>query len=82
MSNIPEHVQTTERGLVRQTSSHALINTDKSALTRNREARARAREYIRTQQEVRDLRAFAATLESRLAELTTLVNTAVDSIKR
>lgn len=80
--DVPEFVQTDERGLVRETRSHALLNTDKAALARNRQARQRAQEQIRTNQEVRELRFVVSTLESRILELTSLVDVAVASLKR
>ncbi len=79
---VPDFVQTDDRGLVRETRSHALLNTDKPALARNRAARLRAAEQLRTNQEVHQLRGVVSTLEARITELTSLVDTAVASLKR
>ena len=79
---VPDFVQTDERGLVRETRSHALLNTDKAALERNRAARVRAHEQVRTNQEVRELRSVVTTLETRISELTELMTVAVASITR
>jgi len=79
---VPAYVQTEERALVRETRSGALLNTDRPALTRHRTMRTRATEQTRNTQEVRDLRHLVGTLESRIAELTGLVESAVTALKR
>ena len=71
MSNIPEYIQTDVRSLVRETRSHALLNTDKQALARNRAQRQRAREYHKTQEEVKALRELVQTMQARMDELFT-----------
>jgi hypothetical protein len=71
MSNVPEYIQTDVRSLVRETRSYALLNTDKQALARSRAQRQRAREYQKTQEEVKALRELVQTMQARMDELFT-----------
>jgi hypothetical protein len=62
-ANVPDFVQTDDKSFIRDTHSKALLNTDRAALERSRQARAKSRERVSALQ----------ALQREVAELKTLV---------
>ncbi len=61
--DLPTHVQTEQRELLREISSGALLNTNRAALLQNR--RARQSHY-----EIKSLHGVIAHLDARLSDMT------------
>jgi hypothetical protein len=74
----PQFIKTKEDGLVRDINSKALLNTNKTALERNRTLRAA---HHRRETEINDLRNVCHHLERRIEELATIVTQANSFIK-
>jgi len=67
------YIRTEDRVLVRDLHSKALVNTDKSALERNRAIRAKLTENILLKREIDMLGSVCRNLESRLDKLTEML---------
>jgi len=67
------YIRTEDRVLVRDLHSKALVNTDKSALERNRAIRAKLTENILLKREIDMLGSVCRNLESRLDKLTEIL---------
>ena len=71
-TSLPDHIQTEDPSLVRDTNSKALLNTNMSALTRHRRNIAKAKTATGT---LAELRAHQLQIEARLADMSeTLIN--------
>lgn len=62
-TNLPRHIQTDNRSFVRETSSHALLNTDAAALHSHRRKTLQAKTLDAMRAQVDSLNATVARLE-------------------
>lgn len=61
--NLPRHIQTEHRSFVRETSSHALLNTDTVALQSHRRKNMQAKTIDAVKSQVENLSVTVARLE-------------------
>ena len=70
---LPERVLTDDRNLERETSSGALLNTNKTGLLQARLARERAADYDSSKREIQDLRTLVASMCEHIQLMTEVI---------